>query len=312
MSRQPLRLAILEAASELEQAGVQSPRADAELLAAHLLGVERTRLGLVPLVDPSMIEAYRTMVAQRAKRIPLQYITGTAVMGNISIEVGPGVFVPRPETELLLDWALAVLAGCAQHPPVVLDLCTGSGALALAIAHARPDATVHAVELEPQALAWARRNAGLRVDAGDPPIHLHRGDVTDRSLLMELEGRVDVVVANPPYVPEGAELDPEVADHDPYTALFAGPDGLAVIKPMISNIGRWLRIGGAVAVEHDDSNGTQVVRLFSERRVFGDVTAHHDLAGKPRFVAARRVATASEALRAQPAPAPRAKPGPSR
>lgn len=303
MSRQPLRLAIIEAASVLEEAGVASPRVDAELLAAHLLGIERGRLGLVPLVDPAMIDAYRSMVEQRAKRIPLQYITGTSPMGEIDLAVGPGVFVPRPETELVLAWALAFLERHGTRNPTVLDLCTGSGALALAIAHARPDAVVHAVELEPKALAWARSNAETRVREGDTPITLHQGDVTDRHLLTELEGTVDVVVANPPYIPDGAALEPEVLDHDPHTALFAGPDGLSVIKPMVTNIARWLRIGGAAAVEHDDTNGMLVAELFRRRRVFGEVVEHPDLAGKPRFVVAHRVPTEIEAGRRGARPA---------
>ncbi len=298
MSRQPLRLAIIEAASVLEEAGVASPRVDAELLAAHLLGIERGRLGLVPLVDSAMIDAYMAMVDQRAKRIPLQYILGTSPMGEIDLAVGPGVFVPRPETELLLGWALAFLERPGRRNPVVLDLCTGSGALALAIAHARPDAVVHAVELEPRALAWARQNAETRANDGDTPIILHQGDVTDRTLLAALEGAVDIVVSNPPYIPEGTPLEPEVADHDPHSALFGGPDGLSVIKPMVSNIARWLRIGGAAAVEHDDTNGALVAELFTQRRVFGDVVEHFDLAGKPRFVVAHRVPTDVEASRA--------------
>jgi len=298
VSRQPLRLAIIEAASVLEEAGVASPRVDAELLAAHLLGIERGRLGLVPLVDSAMIEAYRAMVDQRAKRIPLQYILGTSPMGEIDLAVGPGVFVPRPETELLLGWALAFLERHGRRNPVVLDLCTGSGALALAIAHARPDAVVHAVELEPRALAWARQNAETRANDGDTPIVLHQGDVTDRTLLAALEGAVDIVVSNPPYIPEGTALEPEVAEHDPHSALFGGPDGLSVIKPMISNIARWLRIGGAAAVEHDDTNGMLVAELFAQRRVFDDVVEHYDLAGKPRFVVAHRVPTDVEASRA--------------
>ncbi|QCQ90576.1 peptide chain release factor N(5)-glutamine methyltransferase [Rhodococcus sp. SGAir0479] len=297
MSRQPLRLAIIDAAAELERAGVPSARVDAELLAAHLLGVERTRLGLVPLVDPAVIDEYRALVARRAERVPLQHIVGSTAMGNVTLEVGPGVFVPRPETELLLAWALAHLEASGLRAPVVLDLCTGSGALALAIAHARPDAAVHAVELEPQALAWARRNADRRREAGDTPITLVRGDVTDRGLLTDLEGAVDLVVSNPPYIPEGAVLEPEVGEHDPHSALFGGADGLSVIKPMINNIARWLRIGGAVGVEHDDTNGGQVAELFRARRVFDHVAEHPDLAGRPRFVVAERVATETEAAR---------------
>nr|WP_296775136.1 peptide chain release factor N(5)-glutamine methyltransferase [Rhodococcus sp. (in: high G+C Gram-positive bacteria)] len=288
MTRKPLRLAILEATATLEAAGVPSPRVDAELLASHLVGVERGRLGLVPLVEPEVIDAYERTIAQRAKRIPLQYITGTTALGNIDVEVGPGVFVPRPETELLLGWALAFLEGVDRRPPVILDLCTGSGALALALANARPDAQVHAVELDPSALAWARRNADLRAERGDTPITLHHGDVTSGTLLPDLDGGVDVVVANPPYIPEGAVLDPEVIDHDPHLALFGGGDGLSVIEPMIKNIARWLRLGGGVGVEHDDSHGDRVVKLFESRRVFTDVVQHPDLAGRPRFVVASR------------------------
>ncbi|KAA0018052.1 peptide chain release factor N(5)-glutamine methyltransferase [Antrihabitans cavernicola] len=286
MSRQPLRVAIVQAADQLAAAGVHSPRSDAELLAAHLLGVERTRLGLVPLIEPAVLDAYRKMIDQRAKRIPLQYITGVSAMGDIDVEVGPGVFVPRPETELLLGWSLAFLESCDRHPPVILDLCTGSGALALAIAHARPDGEVHAVELEFKAMTWARRNADLRASAGDTRITLHDGDVTDRSLLTELDGAVDIVVANPPYVPAGTVLDPEVAEHDPHSALFAGSEGLDVITPMVGNIARWLRAGGGAAVEHDDSNGAQVAELFRADGGFADIAEHPDLTGKPRFVVA--------------------------
>ncbi len=288
MTRQPLRPAILEAATQLEAAGVHSPRSDAELLAAHLLGVERTRLGLVPLLEPAQLEAYRKMVDQRSKRIPLQYITGISAMGDIDVEVGPGVFVPRPETELLLGWALAFLEGA--HEPTVLDLCTGSGALALAIAHARPDADVHAIELDDKAQAWARRNADLRAEAGDTAITLYAGDVTVPDVLANLHGKVDVVVANPPYIPAGAQLEPEVSEHDPHIALFAGPAGLDVIAPLIPNVARWLVPGGAVAIEHDDTNGAQVAGLLRGHGGFTDVVEHPDLAGKPRFVVARRTA----------------------
>lgn len=292
MTRKPLRLAILDATATLEAAGVPSARVDAELLASHIVGVERGRLGLVPLVEPEVIEAYNKTVLQRAKRIPLQYITGISALGNIDVEVGPGVFVPRPETELLLGWALAFIEGVERKPPVVLDLCTGSGALALALANARPDAEVHAVELDPSALAWARRNADLRAERGDTPIVLHHGDVTDRGLLPELEGRVDVIVANPPYIPEGAELDPEVIDHDPHIALFGGADGLSVIEPMVNNVARWLRLGGGVGIEHDDSHGDRVAAILAGRRVFADVTPHPDLSGRPRFVVASRAVSA--------------------
>ena len=168
MNRQPLRLAILEATRILEHAGVASPRFDAEVIAAHVLGVERGRLPMVPLVDPPVIDAIAQLVQQRAKRIPLQHLTGWAALGDVTVHVGAGVFVPRPETELLLEWGLKFLGG--REYPVVVDLCTGSGALALAVSHARPDAVVYAVDIDPQALAWARHNADNHAEAGNTPI----------------------------------------------------------------------------------------------------------------------------------------------
>ncbi len=286
MNRQPLRLAISEAAKILAEAGVDSPRVDAEYLAAHVLGVERGRLPLIPLVDPSVIDQLHKLVRTRASRIPLQHILGWAPMGAISVEVGPGVFVPRPETELLMEWGLKSLVGVSS--PVVVDLCTGTGALALSIAAARPDAVVHAVEIDPQALAWTRRNAEVRIAAGDTPIRLHSGDATNPALLSDLDGLVDLVVCNPPYVPEGTEVQPEVGVHDPHHAVFSGADGLDVIRHVVSAAARWLKPGGAVGIEHDDTQGESVPALLSARRVLTDVADHADLAGRPRFATARR------------------------
>ncbi len=287
--RVPLRPAIIDAAHTLGAAGVHSPRIDAEFLAAFVLEVERSRLALIPMVTPEQLERFHKLVVRRAERVPLQHLTGAASMGEVDLEVGPGVFVPRPETELIFAWALARLEAAGhEHPPIVVDLCTGSGALALAIANARPDAEVHAVEIDPTARQWAQRNAERQAAQGDTPIVLHAGDVTDARVLDELNGRVDVVVANPPYIPSGARLDPEVAEHDPHLALFGGPDGLEVIAPMIATIARLLRPEGVAAVEHDDSHGAQVAALFAGDGRFFDIVEHPDLAGRPRFVAARR------------------------
>ncbi|WP_436491770.1 peptide chain release factor N(5)-glutamine methyltransferase [Actinokineospora sp. HUAS TT18] len=287
MTRQPLRVAILEAERLLAAAGVDSPRNDAELLAAHVLGVERGKLPMVPLVDPPVVDALGKLVARRARREPLQHLTGSAYMGAVSVSVGPGVFVPRPETELLFEWGLAALDGVRE--PVVVDFCTGSGVLALAVANARPDAQVHAVDIDHSALAWARRNADARVAAGDTPVRLHSGDVTDPTLFTELDGRVDLVLCNPPYVPADTPVPPEVADHDPAHAVFSGADGLDVIRSVVTSAVRLLRPGGGVAIEHDDTHGEAVPALLSARRLLTDVKDHADLAGRPRFATARRV-----------------------
>lgn len=276
----------MEATRILDDAGVSSPRTDAELIAAHVLGVERGRLPLVPLVDAPVVEAIGQLVAQRAKRVPLQHLTGWAAMGDITLDVGPGVFVPRPETELLLEWGLKLLRG--REYPVVVDLCTGSGALALAVAHAKPDAVVYAVDIDSQALAWARHNADARAAAGDTPIRLYSGDIGDPTIFAELDGLVDLVLCNPPYVPPGTAVPPEVSQHDPAHAVFAQEGGLSVIRHAIALSARLLRPGGGLAIEHDDTHGTAVPTLLSARRVLSSVEAHQDLAGRPRFVTARR------------------------
>lgn len=257
-----------------------SPRVDAELIASHVLGVERGKLMLVPLVDRQVIEAIGQLVRERTKRVPLQHLLGWAAMGSVTVEVGPGVFVPRPETELMLDWGLTFLRG--REAPVVVDLCTGTGALALAVADARQDATVHAVEIDSTALAWARRNMA------DSQVRLHAGDVTDPTLFTELDSQVDLVLCNPPYVPVGTEVPPEVGEHDPFKAVFAGSDGLTVIRHVVSLAARLLRHGGATAIEHDDTQGESVPALLANRRVLTDVEDHDDLAGRPRFATARR------------------------
>jgi release factor glutamine methyltransferase len=287
MARESLRVAVMSAVRRLEAAGVPSARVDAEELAAHVLGVSRTRLGLTPLVDGDVVERYDALVQQRAQRIPLQHILGEAPLGAITVDVGPGVFIPRPETEVLLAWAVKAIADVPR--PVVVDLCTGTAAIALAVAAARPDATVYAVERDPAALAWARRNIDRHAQAGQTKVRLRGGDFTDPRLLADLDGTADLVTANPPYVPDDTPVEPEVADHDPSVAVFGGADGLDVIRPLVNVAAGLLKPGGRLAVEHDDTQGKSVPALLSGRRVLADVVDHDDLAGRPRFVTARRV-----------------------
>jgi len=273
-----MRRAIDEAADTLTAAGIDTARVDAEQLAAHTAGVDRGRLSWHE-PDATFLDRYRELVAARARRIPLQHLMTTAAFGPVTLDVGPGVFIPRPETEALLEWALAQRLSAN---PVIVDLCTGSGALAVALAHGRPQARVVAVDDSAEALGYARCNA-----AGSA-VTVLEGDVTDPEVLADLVGRVELVVANPPYIPDGAVLEPEVAEHDPAHALFGGPDGMRVIVPIVALAARLLRPGGRAAVEHDDTTAAQTVAVFEAAGVFTEVTSHRDLTGRPRFVTARR------------------------
>jgi release factor glutamine methyltransferase len=274
-----LRRAIDSAAALLAEAGIDSARFDAEQLAAHLAGTERGRLTLIESIDDEFFRRYRDVVAARSRRVPLQHLIGTAAFGPVVLHVGPGVFIPRPETEAMLAWATAQRL---EAQPVIVDLCTGSGALAVALAQHRPAARVIGIDDSDRALEYARRNTE------GTAIELVRADVTMPDLLPELDGRVDLVVANPPYVPDNVVLEPEVAQHDPSHAVFGGPDGMAVIDAVVRLAGRWLRAGGLFAVEHDDTTSSRTVELVESTGVFDDVKGRQDLAGRPRFVTARR------------------------
>jgi release factor glutamine methyltransferase len=280
-----LRDALLDAARRLAAAGVDTPRTDAELLAAHVLGVARGRLLLLDRFTEPQSAAFDDLVAARARRVPLQHLIGSVAFGGIDVAVGPGAFVPRPETELLVAWGVARPLPSA---PVAVDFCSGTGAIALAVAHALPNARVYAIERDPDALVWLRHNARSRVDAGDRAIDVIAGDVTDPAVTTDLDGRVDLLLCNPPYVPDGTAVPAEVSDHDPAQAVFGGPDGLDVIGRVVLRAAAVLGTGGWVGIEHDDAQGPVVAALFADVGAFSDVQTHPDLAGRPRFTTARR------------------------
>lgn len=273
-----LRRAVDEAAAALAAAGVASPQVDAEVLAAHLAGTDRGRL-FVDAPGAEFYGSYRDLVAARARRIPLQYLTGTAAFGPLTLRVGPGVFIPRPETESLLEWSSAQSLPVS---PTIIDLCTGSGALAVALSQRWPQARVIGIDSSAIALDYARVNAEGTL------VELCRADVTEPGLLTDLEDSVDLVVANPPYIPDRVALEPEVAEHDPAQALFGGPDGMTVVAAVIALAARWLRSGGWCAVEHDDTTSETTVECFRGTGLFDDIVARRDLTGRPRFVTARR------------------------
>jgi release factor glutamine methyltransferase len=271
----PLAAAVAEATARLESAGVPSPRFDAEVLAAHSLGVERRDLWRHRAAGAG----FPAYVDRRAAREPLQHITGVAWFRHLSLQVGAGVFVPRPETEVVVDAVIAAARRLAR--PRVVDLCTGSGAIALAVATEVPGSRVHAVELDPAAHAWAARNcAGSAVE-------LRQGDMA--AAFPELDGAVDVVVSNPPYIPVDARIrDPEVASHDPAVALWSGADGLDAIRLVEQVAARLLRPGGLVVVEHSDLQGATAAAVFADGSRWQDVADHRDLAGRDRYLTAVR------------------------
>ncbi|HEV2374176.1 MAG TPA: peptide chain release factor N(5)-glutamine methyltransferase [Streptosporangiaceae bacterium] len=277
------------ATARLAEAGVDSPRTDSEVIAAHVHGVRRTELHLVP--DTDFDPRFWEEVARRAAREPLQHITGLAYFRYTELEVGPGVFVPRPETEVMTGWAVAKLPEMDVAEPVVVDLGTGSGAIALAIAQEVPRARVHAVEADPLAQQWAARNIARCAryaphTAGR--VSLHATDFADA--LRELDGVVDLVISNPPYIPVGASVPPEVAEYDPAGALWGGEDGLDAIRVVERVARRLLRPDGLVAVEHGAPQGSAVYWVFAEERGWRDTRNNRDLAGRDRFVTARRPA----------------------
>jgi release factor glutamine methyltransferase len=277
-----VRETVDEATRRLAAAGVPSARHDAEALAAHVLGVDRRDLWRHDEIEPRAQNSYDALVVRRERREPLQHLTGVAYFRHLTLAVGPGVFVPRPETELVAGVAIDEARRIAStgRTPVVVDLGTGSGAIARSVADEVPAAVVHAVELADDALIWAKRNLeGSRVQ-------LHTGDLA--AGVPELDGTVDVVVSNPPYIPVAAvPRDPEVRDYDPELSLYAGDDGLDVIRVIQQVAARLLRPGGLVVVEHADEQGTAAPTVF-DAHGWGGIVDNDDLAGRPRFVTARR------------------------
>ncbi|TDD17228.1 peptide chain release factor N(5)-glutamine methyltransferase [Kribbella turkmenica] len=273
-----MKVLLAEATARLRDAGVASPDFDAAELLAFVTGTSRLSLG-TPTEE--QMHRYDELIQRRAAREPLQHLTGTAAFRYRELAVGPGVFVPRPETEVMVGWILEKLAGVES--PLVVDLCTGSGAIAGAVATERPDSVVHAVELSAEACVWARRNL-----AGTGAV-LHEGDID--GCLPELGGRVDAVISNPPYIPLTAweSVTAEVRDHDPALALWSGDDGLDEIKVVAATAGRLLKPGGWFACEHADVQGGSAPAVFTATGLFAEVRDQLDLAGRNRFATGRRI-----------------------
>lgn len=272
----------------LTLAGIATPAADVAALAAHALG----------LADPAQVDlhadlgsagaAFTELVNRRAEHVPLAHLIGTVAFRGITLAVGPGVFTPQPETEAVVAWVTAALLTGHLPTPRVADLCTGSGAIAFAVAHEVPHAIVHAVERDADALAWAHRNAALRVSAGDCRVLLHHGDVL--GCLPGFTATLDLIVSNPPYVGTHEQHIPtaEVLGHDPAVSLWAGADGLDVIRLVERAAVRLLKSGGQMVIEHSDRQGAAVPALLHQTGHWTQVQDHRDHLGRDRFTTARR------------------------
>ncbi|MFV0458777.1 MAG: N5-glutamine methyltransferase family protein [Actinomycetales bacterium] len=254
-----------------------SPRADVELLAGHLLGLGPGQLRAAAIRGACAPAGLDDLVQARAAGVPVQHLTGQVTFRELELACGPGVFIPRPETELVAGEAIS--AAAALSAPIVVDLCAGSGAIAAAVAVEVSRARVWAVEIDPVAAGYARQNL-------PPHVTLVVADALSVGTLADLDGTVDVVVSNPPYVPDGAWVSPEAA-HDPPIALFAGPDGWQMPLALAGRARRLLHPGGLLVLEHHD-HGQPEIASGLQRLGYREVVAYEDLAGRPRYLTARR------------------------
>ena len=276
-----------ETVAALANAGVPDPEVDAELLVGFVLGAGRGRVQALVVMEaevgPEDVRRVRELAARRATREPLQHITGVAPFRSLELAVGPGVFVPRPETEQVVQFAIDALRAVPSAEPVGVDLGTGSGAIALAMATEVPHARVYAVEKSPEAFAWTRRNVE---SVGAPNLQAVLGDLADA--LPELDGTVDVVISNPPYVPDDAiPRDPEVRLFDPAVALYGGADGLDIVRVISGVARRLLRPGGTLVLEHGELQGAQIRELLTADGWRAAAT-HRDLTTRDRATTALR------------------------
>ena len=284
-----LKQAVDGAAARFAAVGIEQASVDAELIAAHVLQVSRGELGAKMVTgesfDANQSELFAALVEKRSARVPLQHLTGVAYFRNLELQVGPGVFVPRPETELLVDLAIDALSKSALAEtanPIVVDLGTGSGAIALAIAQELPQSKVFAVELNPDSISFTRKN----FERYGQNAKLVQGDMADA--FAELNGQVHLLVSNPPYIPNDmVPRDPEVHLHDPKLALYGGADGMDLVHTVLAVANRLLVSGGKLLIEHADIQGEITRRLASEAG-FIDVKTLQDLTGRDRALSATK------------------------
>jgi len=281
-----LSVAIESATKRFEEAGIESATADAEILASFVLGINRGELLSKTITDESFSDEdavkFEELVSKRAQRFPLQHLTGYAYFRQLELKVGPGVFVPRFETEVVTQLAVDALRAIPSEEPIAVDLATGSGAIALSLATEVPNAKIYAVELSADALVYTRENFARYAPNAD----LRQGDLADA--FGDLDGQVDVLISNPPYIPDDMiPIYPEVHLHDPSLALYGGTDGLDLIRKVDASARRLLRPGGSLIIEHADMQGKAVQELLLASG-WRNVATHKDLAGRDRATTGTR------------------------
>jgi release factor glutamine methyltransferase len=287
-----MRTLVDAAARVLAEAGVGSPRHDATALAAHALGLPRLDLVLAPPVPEGFTEEFAGLVDRRRRREPLQHIVGSTVFRYLTLHVEPGVFVPRPETETVAQVAVDEAARLATlgETPLVVDLCCGAGGIALSVDTEVPGSRVVAVDASPAAVALTARNSAAVAPGATSTLRIQQGDVRDPALLADLDGTVDVLVSNPPYIPPDAvPVDPEVRDHDPDLALYGGGvDGLEVPRAVLAAAARLLVPGGLLVMEHAEVQDAAARAAAQATGAFEQIESRPDLTGRPRMLVARR------------------------
>lgn len=268
----------------LSKAGIETAEVDAQLLAAHVLSVSRGELQAKLFTDFEVenTEPFETLFEKRAERIPLQHLTGVAYFRNLELRVGPGVFIPRPETEVVAELAIQSLRAVPGEP-IAVDLCTGSGSIAIALATEVANSKVFAWEINPDSEALLREN--IRANGGS--VQLVMADISEEhDLFRELAGKVDVVVSNPPYIPSWAiPRDLEVQLHDPELALYGGVDGMDIMKVVSQRAAQLLKPGGFLVVEHAETQAQIVADLF-EVHGWRQIRSHRDLTARDRATSA--------------------------
>ena len=292
------REALISGTQRLTVSGIESARADAELLLCHVLGVSRGKLLTVDDLDFDQRMAYEKLLAKRMSRTPLQHLTGLAPFRYMTLAIGPGALIPRPETEIVVEAAIRWVRENVTERPLLLDLCSGAAPIALALATELDHVDVVGIEKFADAQQWGRRNADLlqqQIEDRNNTLTLLDGDVCDLQFMQQFAQRAAVVVSNPPYIPNGmVPRDPEVALHDPHEALFGGDDGLDIVRGILDTSAMVLRDGGLLVIEHADAQGEAagvqgVPHVVREHGAFANVADSNDLTARPRYTTATRV-----------------------